>query len=212
MKKLFRKSAKLTLGGLLFFYLWHPFSLTAQSRFHFSVTTGFEITRGYMPGYDLTILYNNSWGMRYTIITDVEFSEGTAIEKFSDSVSAYNLRGDLQFPILLRTIDYRSFNKQSMIPFDFLTAYTGIGYQDIAATLTTRSYTINSNELTHTLIETNVNVPTTGLVFGFYGGEKFVVIDGKLIYFKGETEQKLPSGRRLSFDHWLIQISVGIGF
>jgi len=212
MKNLFRKSSEIVLCGLLFFCLWHPFSLTAQSRFHFSVTTGYEITRGYLPGYDLTILYNNSWGVRYTIITDVELSEGTVIENFSDSVSAYKLKADLQFPLLLRTIDYRSFNKQSVIPFDFLTAYAGIGYQDITAKLTTRNYTINSNELAQTVSETNINVPTACLVFGFYGGEKFVVIDGKLIYFRGEVEQNLPSGRQLNFDHWLIQISAGIGF
>ena len=212
MKKFFRNQSGTVVCGLLFFYLLNPFNLIAQSRFHFSMTAGYEITRGYQPGFDFTLLYNNSWGIRYMIIPDVEISEGTEIELFPDSVSAYDLTGDLAFPILLRTIDYRSFDKQNAIPFDFLTAYAGIGYRDINAELTTHNYSINSNQLAQNVIKTNVDVPITCFVFGFYGGERFIVIDSKLIYFKGAVNPDQFRGKHINFDHWLIQISGGIGF
>ncbi len=212
MKKFFHKLPWIALYGLLLFCLLHPLNSIAQSRFHFSMTTGYEITRGYLPGYDFTFFYNNGWGVRYTIIPDVEFSERTEFESFPNSVSAYDLTGDLALPILLRTIDYRSFNKQSAIPFDFLTAYAGIGYQDINAELSTHNYTINSNQLAQSVAKTNVDVPVTLFVFGFYGGEKFLVIDSKLIFFKGAVNLDQFSGKQINFDHWLLQISAGIGF
>ncbi|MBT3225791.1 MAG: hypothetical protein HN580_02540 [Deltaproteobacteria bacterium] len=212
MNKAKHKLPRLALYGFLFFCLFHPFVLIAQSRFHFSVTTGYEITQGYAPGYDFTLLYNNGWGIRYTTIPGVKISEDTEIQENSDSVSAYKLKGNLEFPILLRTIDYRSFKEQSAIPFDFLTAYTGFGYNDITAELTEEEYTINSSELIQSVTKKNINVPTTFLVMGFYGGERFIVIDGKLIYFRGEANSNRTGGKQFYFDHWLIQISAGIGF
>lgn len=197
---------------MLIFNLLCPFTLGAQSLFHFSATTGYEITQDYAPGYDFTVLYNNRWGVRYSIIPDVKLSEKTDLVNRSDSVSTYDLKGNLEFPTFLRTIDYKAFNKQNAIPFDFLTAYVGIGYSNVTAELTENRYTVNTSMLTQNSSKTDVDAPTTFLVFGFYGGERFVVIDGKLLYFRGSVDPDGTEGRKIEFDHWLMQISVGIGF
>ena len=197
----------------MFFFFWYqPVDLNAQSRLHFSMTTGYEITHGYAPGYDITVLYNNRWGIRYMMIPDVQLSEKTEIQSGNDSVSAISIKGNLEIPMILRTIDYRTFNRKSAIPFDFVTAYTGVGYSNLSPRLTERKYSINGSSLTLTQTEKNVDIPVTCLVMGFYVGERFLVLDGKLLYFRGESDQSQTGGRRFSFDHWLIQISGGIFF
>ncbi|MFH2129130.1 MAG: hypothetical protein ABIK68_02050, partial [bacterium] len=91
-------------------------------------------------------------------------------------------------------------------------AYTGVGYNNLTPRLTERKYSINGSRLTLTQTEKSIDIPVTCLVMGFYVGERFVVLDGKLLYFRGESDQSQTGGRSFSFDHWLIQISGGIFF
>jgi len=206
------KYAWITVCGIFLVVLFCPFTLGAQSKFHFSATTGYEVTQGYAPGFDFTLLYNNRWGIRYSIIPGVQMSEKAEVSSGTDFVSTHNLKGNLEFPMLLRTIDYRSFGKQNAIPFDFLTAYSGIGYSIFTAELIENRYKINDNSLIQTVSKRNIDVPTSFFVFGIYGGERFIVIDGKLLYFRGIADQKQTGSNYFEFDHWLIQISAGIGF
>ncbi len=186
--------------------------LTAQSRFHVSLTTSYEVTQGYSPGYDITLLYNNLWGVRYSIIPSVQLTEVTEIQQQSDSISAYSVKGDLEIPMLLRTIDYRALGRKSTISIDFITAYVGIGYTETSSELTEKRYQVNGTKLEPVLSKTNVDVPLTAVVMGLYMGEKFIVIDSKLLYIRGEIDSAQTTGERFSFDHWLIQLSAGVFF
>lgn len=196
----------LILSGL------YPINLFAQSQLHISLTTGYEITQGYSPGYDLTLLYNNLWGVRYSIIPDVQLTEKIEIKRKNDSLSTYRVEGDLEIPMLLRTIDYRAFNKQNAIAVDFITAYVGIGYREIKTKLKEKIYSANGATMTVSHSETDVDAPVMAVVMGLYMGEKFVVIDSKLLYLRGEIDSAETAGERFTFDHWLIQLSAGVFF
>lgn len=185
---------------------------SAQSRFHISLTAGYEMTNGYAPGYDLTILYQGLWGARYMILPDVELTEDTELIQGSDSIAAVSVEGDLEIPMVLKTIDYRSFGDGNAIGLDFITAYVGLGYNQIKADLIQKQYTSSGGTFSLKESRMSVNVPVSALVMGLYMGERFVALDGKLLYIRGDIESGDSVAGKMPFDHWLIQLSAGIFF
>lgn len=184
----------------------------ARSPLHISLTTGYEITQGYAPGFDLTLLYNNLWGIRYSTIPDVQLTEKTEIHQQVDTVTAYSVKGDLSFPMFIRTVDFRAFGADSGSAVDFITAYAGVGYGEINAELQSHQYRINGAVIQKTRTRSSVDVPLTALALGLYMGERFVVVDGKLLYLRGDIDSGNTDVSLSSYDHWLIQISAGFYF
>lgn len=182
------------------------------SRFHFSVTAGYEVTHGYAPGYDVTILYNNRWGIRYVTIPDVLLVENTDIIESDGSFYACTAESDLKLPMILRTIDFRSTGNSGSIPLDFVTAYAGVGYGELISELTVKQYTASGSDIVINRSELTEKSPTTVMAMGLYFGERFIVVDGKVLYFQGYFDLDQPKPKQVHFNHWLMQVSIGVFF
>ncbi len=198
----------------IFLMLLAPQGLEAQalSRFHFSVTAGYEVMHGYAPGYDFTILYNSQWGVRYVTIPEVHLVENTEIIESGGSFFTCTAEGDLKLPMILRTIDFRSFGNSDSIPLDFVTAYAGVGYGDVSSELTVKRYTASGSDIVVSRSKLIEKSPTTAVVIGLYFGERFIVVDGKVLYFRGYFDLDQPEQKQVHFDHWLMQLSIGVFF
>ncbi|MCP4751543.1 MAG: hypothetical protein GY866_11665 [Proteobacteria bacterium] len=188
--------------------------LMAQSAFHFSATVGYEMTEGFVPAYDITVLYNQIWGLRYTEIPDMEFDDGKELRTTDEFLSVFDVEGDYKMPMVIRTIDYRAYQGKKTVPFGFLTAYVGAGYNELKLSLKRRQFRIDidSEKLLGDVLVEKVKTPVYSMAFGFYGGESFVVLDTRVLYFKGKTEPAETSDYSVDFDHWMILVSIGIGF
>ncbi len=186
--------------------------LFAYPPLHASVVLNYEITKGYAPGYDLTLFYNQSYGLRMSVIPNVVFKKRAEIYAKNGSLSTFRIEGDFESPMLLRTIDYRSYQGKKTTPFDFLTAYVGFGFNEMKARLEQQSFIARSDMFVESDAEHEVGVSVYSFAFGFYGAEKFITLDTRLLYLRGESDIEDVLDEETSFDHWLIQFAVGIGF
>ncbi len=186
--------------------------LIAQTGIHASVSINYELTEGYWPGYDFTLIYGRLIGLRMTIIPDFMFSEDTEIVFKDNTLSSFECKGDLKMPMVLKTLDYRSLQGAGKVAFDFLTAYIGIGYNELETEITKKVYSTETNNLHETTIQETVKTPVYSTAFGMYGGEKFLFIDTRLMYIKGESKKGDVINEQVSFDRWMVMFSIGIGF
>lgn len=184
--------------------------LSAQSQFHVSAMVNYEIVNGYRPGWDLTLLYNNQWGARYTNISNVLYLETK--DENEDSVSLTKISGDFKLPMVLKTVDYSAFSGSNKTIFDFITAYYGLGYNSYNIKESHETYTAESDNLNKEKESKLIDVDMMAAVLGIYGGERFLVIDSRVIYYRGQTGDSKLSGQNHRFEDWLFVVSVGIGF
>lgn len=182
----------------------------AQSPLHTSVMLNYDLLEQKGPGYDLTLLYKGIWGVRYTLIEDLTFLD--AVEGSNESVNSYTFQGDLMLPMVIKTIDYKSFAPSSSKIFDFLTAYVGFGYNNLDLELTLNQYTARESSLEKTTVQELVKSSVSAVVFGIYGGERFLVIDTRLLYVKGKTDTSESLDDRYEHDNIMLLISLGFGF
>lgn len=186
--------------------------LQAQFIVHSSAMVNGEILNGHWPGYDFTFIVNQGWGGRYTVIPRVLFAE-SALEQEGNQVSTYNVEGDFRMPMILRTLDYRSFaNTSDKGPFDFLTGYTAFGVANVKMEVKKELYSPQSSSLVHQSLKEEVEVPVQSFAFGFYGGEKFMVIDARLLYLRGTISSSDLIDEDVKFNHWMLIFSLGVGF
>jgi len=186
--------------------------LTAQTKINLSATMNYELINGYFPGYDLTLLINKSWGIRMTSLPDFIFLETGKPITNTSSVIINEIQGDLNFAMALKLIDYLSYQNNASIPFDYLTAYIGMGYNRVNPKLTQRKFFIQNSIINEQRNYETVEIPVTALSFGFYGGQSFLVIDGRIMYLKGKTEDSQFLESKYELDQWLFLLSIGIGF
>jgi hypothetical protein len=205
------KSQRFLTKLIVIFYLsliLHPALLQALQPIHLSATAGYDLFNQYWPCYDITLLINNRWGIRYSEVTDVTFL--TTLEE-GQSVKHNEVRGDIQLPILIKTLDYTSFPEDGGKVFDFLTAYWGLGYNKFELTVVQREYHASSNSLGRVSREETVYSPVTALTFGLYGGDSFLVVDFRLLYLRGSIDSS-DLADKTEFDKWLMLFSLGIAF
>ena len=182
----------------------------AQRNFHVSAMTNYDLLGLNGPGFDLTLLYNGNWGLRYTIMEDISFLD--FVEESNSSISQIKLQGDLKLPMVFKTIDYRAFEKSKTKVFDFLTAYVGVGDNNLELSLTVDEYQAEANTLQKNSYHEVVNSPISAAAFGLYGGERFLVIDVRLLFIKGKTESSDTIDEQYDYETWMMLISLGIGF
>lgn len=202
----------LLLTGIFLLILAGRCQLLAQSSYHFSAMASYELTQGYYPGYDFTAILNRRWGLRYTVIPNLSFEEGSRIINKGKSLISYQLQGDFKTPMIFRAIDYKSFQNRRSGPFDFLTAYLAAGYNKITVKLKQQQFLPVENVLRQRDFAEDINFPVYSLALGLYGGEKFVVIDSRVLYFRGILQPSSLFDQTTNIDHWLILFSLGFGF
>ncbi len=95
---------------------------------------------------------------------------------------------------------------------DFITAYFAIGYNEINAESTRQKFSSSLNNIVESSTSEKIKAPTYAFAFGLYAGEKFVFIDTRIFYLKGKTEETNLFSQQKEFEHWLLILSIGVGF
>lgn len=197
---------------MIYFYFFESGS-HAQSSYIITATAGYELTKEYLPVYDLTFIYMQVLGLRYSLIPDFQFEEDKEVVRDSDNVSVYTISGDYEMSSLVYVIESKRLSGGgTQGPFDFLAAYMAIGYNDTEITLNETRYSAVDNEIQTENDTEKTKIPIYALSFGFLGGEKFMAIDAKITYIRGELEDRGVAGKKIEFSHWLIVFSLGLGF
>lgn len=212
MKSNWTAQIAIALFGVLLSICLFPHCTFGLGPFHISLTAGYEITESYSPGYDLTVLYNKGWGFRYVTMPDVKLTEGTTTQRSSNAVWAFHANSDLAFPMILRTIDYRSRTDENAVALDFITAYVGVGSGTVDAEISGRHYLSIGSQLAVSNFDISSTANLNAVAMGLYMGEKFIVLDGKLLYLRGKLRSDELLDNDLTFDHCLIQMSAGVFF
>ncbi len=206
-----RISTRLSTGILVVIFMLYPLeSLKAISSFHFSTMVNYELIDGYWPGWDLTLIYGNQYGLRYTNIQNVIYLEST--DESNNSLDDIKLSGELQLPMVLKTMDYNSFSDSNKTVFDFITAYFAFGYNSYNIKETHKVYSAASGNLVKETIEDSISTEFMVTAMGIYAGESFLVIDSRILHYSGETKESDISGDKYKFSDWMLIFSVGVGF
>ena len=179
---------------------------------HVSALMNYEVSEAYFPGFDINILFQNVWGVRYTFIPAVRFGRDSMFDSTNEELSLLNAEGDLNSTMVMRTIDYRSFPVGNVHPLDFLTAYIAIGYSDIPITVKKITYAAENSNLVKNSQSKQIASPVYTAAFGLYGGERLFVIDAHILYINGSIKDEKYLDSQIEFDHWLIVIGFGVGF
>ena len=204
-----KKITQFLLLTAFIFVLRYP-TLIAQTQFHASAATNCDLFSSRCLGLDLTFLYDSQWGLRLTLVHDLNYV--SAIERDNSSLSYYRYSGDYEMPMLMKTLDYRVFQGESKTLFDFLTAYIAIGSTDLELTLTRNSYLASGDKLGKMTATEKISAPTNAIALGLYGGDAFLVVDFRFLYSKGKTNNGLLVDQHYDFDLWMMLFSIGFGF
>lgn len=180
--------------------------------YHLSYMGNYDVTRGTFGGEDFTVILAKNVGVRYSRINKFEFIEEDTNLTGSNGVYSYKVEGDYKMPMILKMVDYKSFEGGNKGPFDFLTAYFGVGYANLDMKISKKTYSASGGQMVLSNSSENVNTPVYATSVGFYGGEKFVVVDTRLRYLKGEIKDSDIVDHKIKFDDWSIIISLGVGF
>lgn len=189
-----------------------PATLVGQNLFHISLMANYECTDGYWPGYDVTLLFSDFGGIRYTSIPDVSLFEAVDEDDDNVTIAHIEMRDKLEIPMLFKTLDFRSFGHETKTFFDFITAYYAIGYNESELSVSGRSYSSSSDRLSTKPLNETVKTNLKAAAFGIYGGERFVFIDARVMYIMGHAEEGEQIRHAHDFDKWMIFFAVGVGF
>ena len=206
------KKAALLLICTLILLLQFTEKLLAQQIAHSSFMMNVEILEQYKPGYDITLIFTELWGIRYTFIPDVKFKKEGAPSSKNNQLSSFRVDGDYKSYMIFQTIDYQKFDYTNKGPFDFITAYWGGGYEKIPSKITQTNYKVSNGNFVKETKEEDLEIPVYSLAFGLYANEKFVVADARLLYIKGSINNSDLLSDKVEFDQFLIQFAIGVGF
>ena len=180
--------------------------------YHYSVIGGTYVDDTTKIIWDASLFFNQQWGLRYTFIPGFEYQNKDTITDSNDSVSNYTITGEYKSPSIMYLLGYQNISSTEPGPFDFITAYTSIGYAEQNVTIKESRYTASDNNIVKSHHESNSKVPVISAAFGFYGGEKFMVFDTSVRYLKGTINDNDATSEKIEFTHWLISASIGFGF
>ncbi|MCP4298237.1 MAG: hypothetical protein GY786_21845 [Proteobacteria bacterium] len=182
-----------------------------QVNIHTSLMANSDLIGEQQLGLDLTILFNTSWGFRYTRTPDLVVVDGN-LQVDESQLTSTKVKGDFTHLSVIQTIDYRTFNQTEASPFDFLTAYWGVGYSQNDFKLTRRSYQAQVNQLVSSDSFDHVVIPFYTLSLGLYGGDKHVVVDTQLQFFRAEIAKSNLNSDRIDVTGWKILFAIGLGY
>ncbi|MDT8445270.1 MAG: hypothetical protein RRB13_00070 [bacterium] len=193
------------------FCLWllAPVSAWALGPFYLTGTLGHEAIQGY-PVAEGSLFFGG-YGLRGTkLLGQTAFTDrpgGSATEP-----SRFRLEGDPQFFSVLKALDRRDYPPKQGLPFDFMTAYFGLGYSNSPLTLTQRQYGISGGQVV--LSESTEEVSTQQWMgqFGFLAGQSVAAIDLKLFYLIGQSRPGHLLNEAQRYYAWGMLFSVGVGF
>lgn len=181
----------------------------AQQLVHFSAMVHYELMEQKWPGYDLTLIFQNSYGLRFSLMQEMEFLETIAEE--GGSVKQNSFEGDLQLPMVLKMIDFKTFREGPSKVFDFVSAYVGVGYNTLELTMNQKEYYVETGNLAKVTRDETVNSRVGAFSIGIYGGDSFLVIDFRLRYIRGVIESSDYVKDENEFDKWMMIVSLGFG-
>lgn len=183
--------------------------VSAQIPLHVSSTVSTDLFSNSWPGYDLTLLYAKSFGLRYSLIPDISF---VSTDELNTTLKIIEVDGDFKLPMFMKTLDYRSFYGNNKTLFDFLTAYVAFGLGDMELELAAEEYTADSSALKQSDLTEVLKARTVALAIGLYGGERFLVTDLRLMYALGSIEKSEVTGKEYQFHLWMLVLGIGVFF
>ena len=207
-----KSKAALLLICILILLLQSTDKLFAQQIAHSSFMMNVEMLEKYKPGYDITLIFTELWGIRYTVIPDVKFKKEEGLSSENGQLSSFRVDGDYKSYMVFQTIDYKNFDNTDKGPFDFITAYWGAGYEKIPSRITQTNYSISNGNFVTETNEEDLEIPVYSLAFGLYANEKFAVADARLLYIKGVINDSELLSNKVEFDQFMIQFAFGVGF
>ena len=185
---------------------------TKAFAYHYSIIGGTYLNDTTKIIWDTSLFFNQQWGLRYTVIPGFEYQNKDTVTRSDDSVSKYTITGEYKAPSIMYLLGYQTISSTEPGPFDFITAYTSLGYAEQNVTVKESRYTASGNTIIKSHHESNSKVPVTSAAFGFYGGEKFMVFDTGIRYLRGTLNDNKAVSEKIEFSHWLISASIGFGF
>ena len=203
---------KSVILSIFVFFIFTGNSIFGLTNLHVSLAVNYEVSESYWSGYDFTMIFNQAWGFRYTNIPNFQFVDNAGPETDANSVSLISYKGTLEMPMVLRTIDFKAFENSNRSALDFITAYVAVGFNNINAELTRQEFSAVPDSIVKKSITQKTNAPTYACAFGLYAGEKFLFVDSRVFYLKGKTEKTSLFSQETEFEHWLLIVSLGIGF
>lgn len=169
----------------------------------------YELMEQNWPGYDLTLIFQNSYGLRFSLMQEMEFLETISDE--DGSVKKNNFEGDLKLPMFLKMLDFKTFEEGPAKVFDFVSAYVGVGYNTLELTMNQKKYYASAGELVKKTRDETVHSKVGAFSVGMYGGDSFLVIDFRLRYIRGTIESSDYVKEENEFDKWMMIVSLGFG-
>lgn len=206
-----KTSILIKLGGIFLFCFLFGGQVRA-ANYHASVMLGYDFIGENATAFDFTVFVGQYGGARYSTMNEVKFDHGYETSHSSDQVSNFRIIGNSKSLFLFSTADYKVISKADGGPFDFLTAYYGGGYGEIQATVFEDRYHQEGQSLVRERYQENLTTSVNSLVFGFYGQEEYVVLDGRVLYYRGKFSQQGILTEDIEFQHFAFLISLGIGF
>lgn len=188
--------------------LFSPIS-SAQQLIHFSAMVHYELMEQKWPGYDLTLIFQNRYGLRYSLMQEMDFLETISDE--DGSVKKNSFEGDLHLPMVLKMLDFKTFKEGPAQVFDFVSAYVGVGYNTLELTMNQKEYYADGGNLVKTTRDETVNARVGAFSIGMYGGDSFIVIDLRLRYIRGTVDSSDYVDEENEFDKWMMIVSLGFG-
>lgn len=183
----------------------------AQGILHTSVMMNSNLLMEQRPGYDITLIFNRKWGFRYSENPETKIID-SKLEIDNSQLSTTSVEGNLKHLTILRALDFRTYDQSGSTPFDFLTAYWGVGYSQNSLDFFKTEYQAQSGQLILSESSDRIEVSTFSLSIGFYGGEKSVVVDTRLQYLRSVISNSDLLDQEIEVNQWKILIAIGLGY
>jgi len=201
------KSLKFKLLAILCWGLLAP-SLAFCQAFSPSVTVGHDVFQGRAPVTDMNLLFG-SYGFRLTYMpssTELRQSERTTQQAVDRAVV-----GETVSYGLMKFWDMRRYQPSQGMPLSFLGMYNTFGYSHSPMELRTTRLKADQSHITATATTQTIH-PTSWLMeAGFFGGDRFALIDLRLQYRTSSFEPDWKPGK-IRYQSWAMILSGGIGF
>lgn len=194
----------------ILFYASNTKPVLGQTLLHASSMIHYDFISQQGPGYDITFFVKGNVGFRLTHVSDFSFLETS--DRVDNTVLESRFKGDLYIPMLIKTLDYKTFNEGPQKIFDFITGYLGVGYNELDIILDQTVYSAESDTLTSEERTGGAKTSLTAFSFGIYGGEDIVVIDGRIQLLKGTIEASDDLNKEKEYQKWRMVLAIGIGF
>ncbi len=139
------------------------------------------------------------FGLRVTQWKGLPLEEHYQVQ--NSQITQFNLELEQTLTEALWLIDYLHHGPARPMPFEFLTAYLGIGYASGPMRVRQTRYIADKGQLVQSMREESAPAKTGSLTLGLYGGERFINLDIGLRYLLSnyQTQEGSSSAKKLQF-------------